>query len=381
PVSRDRSREILEALDFTTADTEEGLDVKPPPPRRDDITREADVIEEVARLNGLEKLPATLPSRHGASGRLTGLQQLRRRAADVLAAQGLDEIVGWSFVSPELAVRLRLGERHAVELANPMSAEQSQLRTTLLGSMLDNAQRNRAHGAATIRLFEAGSVYLPVDGRRLPREPYHLGALVIGPSRPPSWRDPEPRVADFFAAKGLLQALLETLRVPWKLRSTRAIPFLHPGRAAEVLAGKQPVGWVGEIHPLVAVDWDLKETVASFELDLDAASAFAPQVTLYEDVTSFPEVREDLAVVVSDQVTAEQVIEVARSAGAPLLARAEVFDVYRDAEKLGAGNVSLAIRLLYRAHDRTLTDEEVAGKRAAISEALATELEGRVRDA
>ncbi len=381
PVSRERSKEILQALDFTTADTEEGLDVKPPPFRRDDITREADVVEEVARLDGLEKLPATLPSRHAASGRLTGLQQLRRRAADVLAAQGLDEIVGWSFVSPELAVRLRLGDHHAVELANPMSAEQSQLRTTLLGSLLDNAQRNRANGAATIRLFEAGSVYFAVDGRGLPHEPYHLGALVIGPSRPPSWRDPEPRLVDFFAAKGLLQALLDTLRVPWKLRSTQAAPFLHPGRAAEVLAGEQPVGWVGEIHPLVAADWDLKETVASFELDLDAVSAFAPPVTLYEDVTSFPEVREDLAVVVSDQVTAEQVVEVARAAGAPLLARAEVFDVYRDADKLGAGNVSLAIRLVYRAPDRTLTDQEVVGKRAAITEALATELEGRVRDA
>ncbi len=382
PVSRDRSREILEALEFATTDAAGGLDVKPPPFRRGDVTREADVIEEVARLDGLDKLPATLPSRHNARGRLTALQQLRRRAADALTAEGLNEIVGWSFVSPELTARLRLPGQRAVELANPMSAEQSQLRRTLLGSLLDTAQRNRAHGAAAIRLFEAGPVYLPLDdARSLPGEPYHVGALAIGPSRPPSWRDPEPRPVDFFAVKGVLQALLETLRVPWRLRATRSTPFLHPGRAAQILAGGDAVGWIGEIHPLVAAEWDLKDTVAAFELDLDATAAQAPALTLYEDVTSFPEVREDLAVVVSDQIPADRVLELVLAEGAPLLARAEVFDVYRDPEKLGAGNFSLAIRLVYRAPDRTLTDQEVAAKRAAITRALADELGGRVRDA
>ena len=381
PVARDRSREILEALEFTTADAEDGLDVKPPSFRRDDVTREADVIEEVARLDGLEKLPATLPSRHGASGRLTAQQQLRRRAADALTAQGVYEIVGWSFVSPELARKLRLEEQRAVELANPMSAEQSQLRTTLLGSLLDAARHNRAHGAATIRCFEAGAVYLPGADQSLPREPHHVGALLIGPSRPRSWRDPDPRAADFFAVKGVLQGLLETLRVPWKLEATEATPFLHPGRAAQILVGGESVGWVGEIHPLVAAEWDLEETVAAFELDLDAVALDAPTVTLYEDLITFPEVREDLAVVVSDQVTADQVIELVLATGAPLLARAEVFDVYRDPDKLGAGNVSLAIRLSYRAGDRTLTDQEVAAQREAITSALATELGGRVRAA
>jgi phenylalanyl-tRNA synthetase beta chain len=379
PVARDRSRQILTALEFTATETDEGLEVKPPPFRRGDVTREADLIEEVARLDGLEKLPATLPSRHGASGRLTATQRLRRRASDLLIAQGLHEIVGWSFVSPDLARKLRLCEHRAVELANPMSAEQSQLRTTLLGSLLDAAERNRAHGAGTVRLFETGAVYLPAGKRGLPSEPYHVGAVLIGPSRPRSWRDPEPPPADFFAVKGVLQGLLNTLRVRSRLVPATSTPFLHPGRGAQIQAGGKPVGWVGEIHPSVAAAWDLKETVAGFELDLDSVAPFAETVGVYEDLTTFPEVREDLAIVIGEQVSADQLIDLVLETGAPLLARAEVFDVYRDPDKLGAGNVSLAIRLAYRAPDRTLTDEEVAAKRDAITTAIAAELGGRVR--
>jgi phenylalanyl-tRNA synthetase beta chain len=376
PIARDRCAEILQALEFTTAEAPDGLDVTVPAFRRADVTREADVIEEVARLDGLEKLPATLPSRHGASGRLTETQRLRRRATDALAAQGLDEIVGWSFVGPDLAQRLRLADRPALELENPMSIEQSQLRTTLLGSLLDVARHNRAHGAATLRLFEAGPVYLSAGEGRLAREPHRVGALLTGCVRPPTWRAPEPPRADFFAAKGVLAGLLEALRAPWSVEGSDH-PFLHPGRAATIVVAGGPAGWLGEIHPLVAAQWDIDETVAAFELDLDAVPR--PATPLYEDVTGFPEVREDLAVIVGDDVAAADVLEMVRRAGAPLLARADVFDVYRDAERVGAGNVSLALRLVYRAADRTLTDEEVAGPRAAISEALAGELGGRVR--
>ena len=178
PIPLERCREILEALEFTVSDSPDGLEVTVPAFRRADITREADLIEEVARLNGLENIPATLPSRHGASARLTREQQLRRRAADALTAEGLHEIVGWSFVGPELTSRLRLADQPAIELENPMSGDQSRLRTTLLGSLLDTAQRNRARGAGTIRLFEAGAVYLPEPGRQLPKEPYRIAALL-----------------------------------------------------------------------------------------------------------------------------------------------------------------------------------------------------------
>ncbi len=139
------------------------------------------------------------------------------------------------------------------------------------------------------------------------------------------------------------------------------------------------MGWIGEIHPLVAAEWDLRDTVAAFELDLDAVPT--PPVPLYREVSGFPDVREDLAVVISERVSAAAVIGTVRRAGGPLLAGVEVFDVYRDPERLGEGNVSLALRLTYRATDRTLTDEEVAERRDAIAAALEAELGGRIRAA
>jgi phenylalanyl-tRNA synthetase beta chain len=381
PIAKDRQAEILRALEFKVYAATDGVDVTVPTFRRTDVTREADLIEEVARIDGLEKLPATLPSRHGASGRLTELQRLRRDAADALIAQGLDEIVGWSFTGPDLVRRLRLPhEATAVEIENPMSSEQARLRTTLLGSLLDVARRNRAQRAETLRLFEAGAVYLPDPGRRLPREPHHVGALLIGAVRPATWREPNPRSADFFAAKGALQGLLDRLGVPWSVSAPdEPEPFLHPGRAATIVVADQGVGWLGEIHPVVAADWDIEDTVAGFELDLDALAPHAVLTPIYEDLTSFPEVREDLAVIVSQGVGAARVLAVVREAGKPLLQRAEVFDVYRDPERLGEGNVSLAIRLSYRAPDRTLTDEQVAKQRDEIVGALESELGGRIR--
>jgi phenylalanyl-tRNA synthetase beta chain len=381
-VPRERCAEILAALQFDVADAPDGLDATVPTFRRTDVTREADLIEEVSRLGALDDLPATLPSRHGASGRLTARQRLRRAASDALTAQGLHEIVGWSFESSDRAQRLRIAERPVVELQNPMSAEQARLRTTLLGSLLDAARLNRSRGAQTIRLFEAGAVYLAPDAAtdHPPAEPYHVAAVLLGTVRPATWRDPEPRAADFFAAKGALAGMLDTIRVPWAVAEPGdPETFLHPGRCGQIVIGGQPAGWIGELHPEVAEQWDLEDAVAAFELNLDLAGEVV-STPVYSDVTSFPEVREDLAVIVSDAVPADEVIAVARRAAGPLLSRADVFDVYRDADRLGAGNVSLALRLHFRAPDRTLTDDEVAGRRRRIVKALIDELAGRIRD-
>ncbi len=379
-VPRERSAEILKALGFKVAWAHDGLEVTVPAFRRADVTREVDLIEEVARLDGLDKLPVTLPSRHGASGRLTARQRLRRSATDALAAQGLNEIVGWSFAHPDLADRLRLGAEHplrrAVVLANPLSTDLSELRTTLLGSLLDVARHNRARGVGNVRVFEAGAVYLPTEPGQLPREPYHVGAVLIGRPRPATWRDNRPGGVDFFAVKGVLEGLMDRVHADWHL-ARAAEPFLHPGRSASIIVAGAPVGWIGEVHPLVASQWDLRDTVAAFELDLDAVPE--PATALYREVSGFPDVREDIAVVLPEHVTAAQLLALVRHAGGRLLADAEVFDVYRDAERLGEGNVSLALRLTYRAGDRTLTDEEVAERRDAIAEAVAEKLGGRIR--
>ena len=192
-IPRARQAEILTALEFAVSDADDGLDVSVPAFRRADVTREADLIEEVARLGALETLPATLPSRHGASGRLT--------AAAAAAPPGLGR-TGRPGAARDRRLELCLArssrsvcgsrERPVVTLANPMSAELAQLRTTLLGSLLDVAQRNHARGASRLALFEAGAVYLPRSGRARPDEPFHLGVLLSGPVRSPSWREPDP---------------------------------------------------------------------------------------------------------------------------------------------------------------------------------------------
>jgi phenylalanyl-tRNA synthetase beta chain len=370
-ITRSESAMHLQRLGFETAERPDGLDVVVPPFRRNDVTREADLIEEVARLHGVnDQLPATLPRRRGAVGVLTPAQRLRRRAEDVLVGRGLLEIAGWSFDSPTRDDRLRLPpddpRRAHVVIDNPMSEDHANLRTTLLGSLLDVARHNAARGQGVPAIFESGRVYLARDAT-LPHEHHALGALVPG---------------DIFAAKGHLEALLRALRVPLGVDAFTAAPqpFLHPGRSAAVRIGAgapQAAGWIGDVHPLVARDWDL-EDVAAFEIDLDAVVAAAMLVPEYEDLTSFPELREDIAIVVDETVPAATVLETVRAAGGGLLARAEVFDVYRG-EQIAAGRTSLAIALTFRAPDRTLTDDDVAPVRAAIVARLGAQLGGELR--
>jgi phenylalanyl-tRNA synthetase beta chain len=380
-VPRERSRQLLQAIGFTAKEAADGLDVTVPDFRRADITREADLIEEVARLDGVENLPATLPARHAAVGRLTPAQRQRRRAEDALAAQGLHEIIGWSFAGPDTGSRLLLDAHHPVTLANPMSSEQSQLRTTLIGSLLDVAARNRARGADSVAIFESGAVYRAterVTPERLPVEPQHLGALLMGPVRRRTWRDPRPVQADFFAAKGVLAGLLNTLGLGWEVQPGEPAPFLHPGRSAIVLVEGRAIGWLGEIHPNVADRWEIDGTVAAFEISLSELTP--PRPVQFRDLVSFPAVHEDLAIVLGETVLTSELLRVIRESGAPLVEDVEVFDVYRDEQRLGAERKSVAVRLSYRAHDRTLTDEEVARQRQFIVNALARRLEGVIRD-
>lgn len=379
-VSRERCAEILGALGFGVTVGGDGLEAAVPHFRRLDVSREVDLIEEVARIDGLERLPATLPARTTLGG-LSAVQRLRRRAADALAGAGVFEIVGWSFTDPEVAARLSLSDEdrrsRGVRLANPLSEAQSRLRTMLLGSLLDAARHNAAHGHPDVRLWEEGHIYLAAEGAGLPDERSHLGVLLTGPARPPSWRDAAPPGADVFAAKGVLAAVLDALRVPWSVEPG-AEPFLHPGRAAHVLVEGELVGWLGEVHPSVAAEWELAGAAAGFEIELDAVLAAAQLTPRYRDVAAFPALRQDLAVVVAGDVPSARVVEIVREAAGPTLAEVEVFDVYRG-EQAGEGNVSLALALAFRAPDRTLTDAEVAPAREAVERALSERLGATLR--
>jgi phenylalanyl-tRNA synthetase beta chain len=365
-VPRSRQREVLKAAGFGVTDADDGLDVTVPHWRRFDVTREADVIEEVARLAALDDLPATLPTnRPGAT--LTWPQKVRRRAEDVLVGRGVQEIAGWSFASPGLVDRLRAPEgsplRNVVALDNPMSEEDAVLRPTLIGSLLDAARHNLAHGADSVALFDSGTVYhaWTDDAEHdTPANEHHgICALLVGPLDPPTWRSPKPAAADFFAIKALVGAVLDTLRVPWEARPAADWSFLHPGRSAEVVSGDTRLGFVGELHPLVAQEWDLAGG-AAFAIDLGRIAALAPEVPVYRDVTTFPPVRQDLSLVTGER-TAAEVLATVRDAGGRLLRDAAIFDRYAREDV-----VSLAVHLEFAAPDRTLTDEEVGEVRDKI---------------
>jgi phenylalanyl-tRNA synthetase beta chain len=376
-----RQAEILDRLEFATAPAADGLEVTVPALRREDVTREIDLIEEVARIDGLERLPATLPARRGAVGILTHEQRVRRAAEDAMVGRGLREVVGWSFAEPELLDRLRLPPddemRRVVEIENPMSEALSIMRPTLLGSLLDIARHNVARNGPDVAIFESGTVYRAARDRAGAEEHHALGVLLTGSPTPRSWRG-DRQDADFFAAKALLGALLDKLHVEWSVEPW-ARPFLHPGRSAAVVAGAgepRRLGFVGELHPLVAGAWDLERTVA-FAVDLGAVAAAAPEVVSFRAFPSVPALRQDLAVTLPDSVAADEVIERVRGAGGETLEDVSVFDVYTGGQ-VGEGRRSLALALSFQTQERTLTDEDVAPARARIVAALA-ELGGELR--
>jgi phenylalanyl-tRNA synthetase beta chain len=380
---------ILDSLGFGVTVVERGVyDVTVPYWRDGDVQREADLIEEVGRIHGLDTIPATLPARAKAVGRLNPSQRLRRRLEDELRGRGLSEIVAYSFTRPDALRRLRIDDVPALTLANPLSEDQSVMRPLLLPGLLDAAARNAAHGRPDVRLFESAHVYrggdpaaaAPSDGSgpagaTPATEHHHIGALITQAS-PATWRSPE-RAADFYAAKGLVEALLAPTGVEWWVEPSER-PYLHPGRAATIYAGdERKLGWVGELHPLVARAWDL-QGAAAFEIDADVLAELDPGPALAVDLTTFPAVLQDLAVVVGEDVPAASVERLVRAAGGDLLRDARVFDVYRG-EQVGEGSKSLALRLEFRAGDRTLTDADVSERRAAIEQKLQDEIGGRLR--
>jgi phenylalanyl-tRNA synthetase beta chain len=386
----------LERLGFGVDRDGDQLTAEVPFHRHYDVTREADLVEEVGRIHGYDAhLPATLPESAGRVGRLTREQALRRRAEDVMRDLGFEGVVTLSLVDPGLPGRLRLtqGDPRAgrIRVSNPLSLEHSELRTTLLGSLLDAARYNLARGADRVALFESGRVYLSQrrseaggvlggefsGDRPAPAfEPHCLAALAVGPLGSSSWGAGEP-ASGLFALKAVLEALTAQLGAEIRVEPASE-PFLHPGRAGRVILDGLDAGWLGELHPLVCREWDL-EAAAGFQIglaELVAAASYGREQ--YEDVTTYPAVHQDLAIVVGEEVPATRVREAVLAGGGELLRSATIFDLYRG-EQIGEGRKSLALRLEFRAPDRTLTDEEVAERRVAITEALG-EIGGTLRE-
>jgi phenylalanyl-tRNA synthetase beta chain len=384
--------EYLDRLGFTVAEAGgDRLTVGVPADRHFDVTREVDLIEEVARIHGLdEHLPATLP-RGAAPGALARHQRLLRRIEDLLRDAGLDEAITWSFVDPGRAGVPGLDEPASVAVHNPLSEEQAVMRTDLIGGLLGVAAHNLARDVERIAVFESGRAYLPerapagdvplsggfAGARPAPiAEPHRLGAVLVGAAGAGGWRGGE-RPVDFFDAKGLVELLAAAVGVEIGFES-RQRPFLHPARAAAVTVEGSAAGWVGELHPQVLATIGGRAG-AAFEVALEPLLARSGAgEERYEDVTTHPAVAEDVSVLTDRDLDAGAIRGAIVAAGGDLLASAEVFDVYAG-EQVPEGRRSLALRLEFRAPDRTLTDAEVAPVRdriVAALEAIGAELRG-----
>ncbi|MEI6690026.1 MAG: phenylalanine--tRNA ligase subunit beta [Thermoleophilia bacterium] len=371
-------KRILDGLGYAPADTGEAWSCTVPFWRWLDATREIDLVEEIGRVHGLKHVPVELPRVPPGIGGLTREQQIRRRIEDHLAGVGLREVSTISLVDPDVRAAYHLDGADSIVLRNPLSADLSELRTSLIPSLIEVVRRNRSVGERDVQIFEIGRSYRPGGDGGLAIEESKLGIAIAGHLGGEGWTG-AGAPADFSTLVGIVDGLLARLGVDATRVAETAVAQLHPGRAAALVAGSVRFGVIGELHPGPAVDLDLDGPVSMAEIDLAALTAAVPGISSFEDLSSFPPVRQDIAVIVDDSVEAATLLTAARDAGGDLLREVDVFDVFSDAERVGAGKVSVALRLVFQADDRTLTDEDATAAREQIVAALVGGLGAELR--
>ncbi|MDX6541018.1 MAG: phenylalanyl-tRNA synthetase beta chain [Gaiellales bacterium] len=381
-VSLARAVEILDRLGFDPRAGQGTIDVRVPVTRFIDVQREIDVIEEIARIHGLERVPSLLSV--GSGGGLTAAQRVRRTTADACLGAGLTEAQTLSYVPADTPDKLGLSaddpRRTMLAVANPLSQDHSHLRTLLLPSLLEALARNAAWGRDDLALFEIAHTYHPVEGQKLPREPWTFGAVMRGRLGGAAWRRAgEP--ASFFLGKGVLESILGAVGVTCRVEAgDERDTFLHPGRKGFVqVPGEPALGFVGELHPLTARRYGFEDPIVCIELDIDRLCERLGEAPTALPLSEFPPLRQDIALVVADEHPASAVLAAARAAGGELLGDVQVFDVWREAESLGPDRRSLGLRLTFQAQDRTLSDEEVRPHREAMVEHLREALGAELR--
>ncbi len=361
------------------------------PTFRPDLEREVDLIEEIGRIAGYGPAPETLP-RHTTTGGLTGPQHMRRAVRRALAACGLNEVITYTFVAPDAVAPLGFADGDVrlqpVKLSNPMSTEQSVMRTSLLPGLVGALRDNISRLNDPPNLFEIGRVYLWDDqsspapphaaepGVMLPHEPEAVAIVLSDPLQPASWTA-TPRPTDFFTLKGVVEALFADLSLQGEFaplgEAVECYPYLHPGKSATVSVAGRPVGVLGQLRPDVAAAFGVDDVdlyVATLSIDVLAPLAL-PDVP-FEDLGTYPPASQDLAVVVGRDVPASAVIATARKAGGKLTRSVSVFDVY-EGDQVPADKRSLALRVVMRSPERTLSDKDIAGVRGKIMAALERE--------
>ena len=334
------------------------------PTNRPDLTREVDLIEEVCRLWGEGDITPTLPAAKNHAGGLTVEQRRVRLIGQTLRACGLSETSTYCFADPNDLVKLGItdeGRGIPVKIINPLVADQSQMRQSMLPGLVRSVAYNLDHGVPNVALYEIGRVFYGHENTSQPDEPSFVAGVMAGKRADDAWNQKFGEY-DFFDAKGAVESLLDALRltkVRFKVAEPEQYPWLQPGRAAEVLSQGEVIGWVGNIHPANLQKVGVDVPIVAFELSVEHLLRLAKKELPYVDVPTLPGVTHDLAIVVDEAVTYEQLVQRITSAGGKLLADVRLFDVYRDRVRVGEGKKSMAFSLTYRAADRTLTSEEV----------------------
>ena len=349
---------ILEGLSFTVEVTGENLVVKVPT-RRPDISIKQDLVEEVIRIYGYDNLASTLPKfSKTTKGGLTYSQRMVRDLRAVYASLGFNDTINYSLVSEEEATEYTLEDHHKVRLLMPMTETHSTLRQSLVPGLLNTVQYNVARKQKDLKLFEIGRVFFGSgDDNIQPKETLYLSAALTGEERATKWLK-ESSALDFFAAKGYLEVVFERLGLDEKVTYKKStLEGMHPGRFAEVYLGEKRIGFIGEVHPQVADKLGLNKTYV-FEINLDEVISESKVRPKYEEVTKYPEITRDIAMLVDVKDEYQNIYNVVESVNSKLISKVELFDLYVGAELL-AGKKSLALTITYSDKQKTLTDEEV----------------------
>jgi phenylalanyl-tRNA synthetase beta chain len=364
--------EILRSLEFEVVEKGEELEIKVPHFRKD-VTMEADIAEEIARLYGYNNIEDSLMKNAQTTlGSLTKEQQLEEKAREVLLACGLNEIVTMSFMGERDLDRINVPKdsvlRKAVKIINPLGEEQSLMRTTLLPFMLNVAYTNYSRKVGEFRAFEISRVFLPKELplKELPEEVKTISLGMYG------------KEVDFYTIKGVIEELLEVMGIVDVEYVRAEEPSYHPGRSAKILFGEEVLGVFGEVHPDVLENYDLPVRVYAGELNLDKIIKFANVDKKYNPLPKYPAVERDIAVVVDEDLFVAEVEEVIKEAGRGFVEKTALFDVYKG-PNIPEGKKSVAFSIWYRSYEKTLTDEEVNEVHARIVKALEEKLGAKLR--
>lgn len=378
-LSEEEVNEILEALGFGYTVENGSYDITIPP-RRWDITIEADIIEEVARIYGYDNLPSTLPSGETVAGSLTKEQSLTRKVRSVLEGSGLSEAISYALTTEEKSTQFTVKETKLTRLAWPMTEERAVLRQNLISGLLDDVAYNVARKNNNVALYEIGRVFYQENDplKDLPTEVNHLGLALSGEWINKDWVKAVQKV-DFYTIKGILENLFAVLAVDDKISfvASTTMTEMHPGRTAEILLNDEAIGFVGQVRPDVAKAYDISETYVA-EIDLQKVLTTEKAAVIYQPVSKYPSVNRDIALLMAEDTTNAEISETIKAAGGKFLTTVELFDVYQGAN-IEAGKKSMAYRLTFVNDEATLTDEEINQAMTKVTDALTEKLSAEIR--